>query len=72
MIDNRNLLLAVVLSLAILIGFQYLVIEPQQQQMAQQQATQQTLGSPEATGVPSPGGIGLPRHSRAPPPRAAT
>ncbi len=60
MIDNRNLLLAVVLSLAILIGFQYLVIEPQQQQLAQQQATQQTLGSPEATGVPSPGGIDLP------------
>jgi YidC/Oxa1 family membrane protein insertase len=59
-IDNRNLILAVVLSLAILIGFQYLIIEPQQQRLAEQQATQQSLGTMETTEVPRPGGIDVP------------
>ncbi len=54
MIDNRNLILAVVLSLAILIGFQYLVVDPQQQ-FAEQQAAQQIPPTAGQGEIPLPG-----------------
>ena len=49
MIDQRNLILAIVLSLAILLGFQFFFVEPQmQQELAEQQiAEQQTAGQPD-------------------------
>jgi YidC/Oxa1 family membrane protein insertase len=40
--EQRNLILAIVLSLAILLGFQFLIVEPQIRQDAAQKAQQQT------------------------------
>jgi YidC/Oxa1 family membrane protein insertase len=63
-IDNRNLILAVVLSLAILISFQYLIVDPQQQRLAEQQALQQPAETSEPAQVPQPGEIGAPTPPR--------
>ena len=69
--DQRNLILAIVLSLAILLGFQFLVVEPQIRQEAEQTAQQRTeqqqaaptgeVPAPPAGGVaevPRPAGTG--------------
>jgi YidC/Oxa1 family membrane protein insertase len=61
-IDNRNLILAVVLSLAILIGFQYLL--PQQQRLGEQQAMQPPAETSELAEVPRPGEIAAPTPPR--------
>jgi YidC/Oxa1 family membrane protein insertase len=68
---NRNLLLAVVLSVVVLFVWQALVIGPQrqaQQQQAQQQQTTQQPGSQtqSQTGTPSPSATGEPSASSAP------
>jgi YidC/Oxa1 family membrane protein insertase len=59
-IDNRNLILAVVLSLAILIGFQYLVVDPEQRRLAEQQAMQQPAETSEPVAIPQPGEVAAP------------
>ncbi len=64
MIDNRNLILAVVLSLAILIGFQYLVVDPQQQRLAEQQPMQRPAETSEPAAVPRPGAVDAPTQPR--------
>ena len=53
MMDQRNLILAIVLSLAILLTFQFLVVEPQQVKTdtAGSQVTGQTTPSSQATGT---------------------
>jgi len=69
---NRNLLLAVVLSVVVLFAWQALVIGPQQQaqrqqQAAQQQTAQQTPADVQSqTGTPSPSALGEPGVSSAP------
>jgi YidC/Oxa1 family membrane protein insertase len=68
---NRNLLLAVVLSVVVLFVWQALVIGPQrqaQQQQAQQQQTTQQPGpqTQSQTGTPSPSATGEPSASSAP------
>ncbi|MEE8505910.1 MAG: membrane protein insertase YidC, partial [Kiloniellales bacterium] len=51
MLDQRNLILAIVLSLAILLGFQFFFVEPQmQQELAQQQAAEQQAAGQPVTG----------------------
>ncbi len=42
MIDQRNILLAIVLSVAILVGWQFIFVQPQVEQQAQQQQAPQT------------------------------
>jgi YidC/Oxa1 family membrane protein insertase len=63
--DNRNFLIAIVLSIAVLVAWQFFVAGPemtrlQQQQAAQQQSTEQTAqtqqgtnGTPSATQIPA-------------------
>ncbi len=56
MLDQRNLILAIVLSLAILLGFQFFFVEPQmQQELAQQQAAEQQAAEQQAAGQPAAG-----------------
>ena len=54
MIDNRNLILAIVLSLVILIGFEYYIGAPQREQLLEQQAQTETTQE-TATPTPQPG-----------------
>ena len=67
--DQKNLLFAVLISLAVLVGFQYLYEKPRQeraaQQAAQQQAAQQsaTPATPAAPGTPSVPGVSAPQLS---------
>ena len=68
---NRNLLLAVVLSVVVLFVWQALVIGPQreaqQQQAQQQQTTQQTPAQGQSqTGTPAPSATGEPSAGAAP------
>jgi YidC/Oxa1 family membrane protein insertase len=63
--DNRNLIIAIVLSLAVLLGWEYLVVAPRQHELAQQQAQSQPAqaggnpaspaGSPASAAVTGPG-----------------
>ncbi|MDQ0316658.1 membrane protein insertase YidC [Amorphus orientalis] len=59
--DNKNFILAIALSLAVLIGWQYFFIEPQQQaqreQAAEQVADDQALQG-DGTSLPQPGASG--------------
>ncbi|AMJ63836.1 membrane protein insertase YidC [Bosea sp. PAMC 26642] len=61
--DNRNLLLAITLSVVILLGWQYFYAKPQmekQQQIAQQNRQTQTDSvAPGTTAVPAPGTPGV-------------
>ncbi|MFN4309492.1 MAG: membrane protein insertase YidC [Ferrovibrio sp.] len=68
MSDQKNLIIAIVLSVAILFGFQFLVEAPRQERLREQQATQQsqTPGqapgqAPAADGASVPGASGLPQ-----------
>ncbi len=70
MLDQKNLIIAIVLSVAILIGFQYFYAIPQQEaaqrQLAQQQAQEQAKQQRKSaeSGVPSPSGApGLAKKS---------
>ncbi|MFP4539250.1 MAG: membrane protein insertase YidC, partial [Dichotomicrobium sp.] len=65
---NRNLILAVALSVAVLFVWQALVIGPQRQEQPQQQQTsQQSAGQSESeTGRPAPSTSGEPRAGSAP------
>jgi YidC/Oxa1 family membrane protein insertase len=54
-IDNRNLILAVVLSVVILFAFEYLIGGPQRERLAEQQAAQQTAPTAEHGEIPLPG-----------------
>ena len=80
--DNRNLLLAVALSMAVLFGWQILVVGPemekeaaQQQLLAEQQEEQPAAdsGTPQATAAAAEAlqGAALPRLERRPRPRRA-
>lgn len=53
MTDQRNLILAIALSIAILLGFQYFFEHPKQQQRQAEQARQQALQTEQT--VPAPG-----------------
>src|SRR5690606_9315702 len=60
MADNRNTILAIVLSLIVFLGWQYFVAQPQierQRQLAQQQQATQTTeqGQPSTAPQPVPG-----------------
>ena len=61
--DQRNLILAIVLSLSILLGFEFLYNSPRlQKEAARQQAIEQSLPkSSGETGVPSTSGVPTPR-----------
>src|SRR5690606_37932296 len=62
MSDQKNLIIAIALSVAILLGFQLLVEAPKQDRLRQQQAAQQTeqqANTPQATGQ-APGQEGSP------------
>ncbi len=68
MSDQKNLIIAIVLSVAILFGFQFLVEAPRQERLREQQASQQsqTPGqapgqAPAADGASVPGASGLPQ-----------
>ena len=60
MSDQKNLIIAIVVSVAILLGFQFFVEKPKQDRLREQQATQQSQVSP-ADGTPVPGASGLPQ-----------
>jgi YidC/Oxa1 family membrane protein insertase len=55
--DNRNTILAVALSIAILIGWQFFFARPQIEAQRQQQATQQALNDDKAAGGSAPGAV---------------
>ncbi|MEE8533246.1 MAG: membrane protein insertase YidC, partial [Alphaproteobacteria bacterium] len=59
MTDQRNLILAVAISIAIVLGFQYFYEVPRVQQLADQQAAQQALEPARVPGaeVPLPSDI---------------
>src|SRR5262245_6641499 len=59
MMDNRNLILAIVLSLAVLLGWQYFVAGPQIEKTRQHELAQQQAQSPAA----QPGGGAAPSPS---------
>ncbi len=52
MIDQRNLILAVVLSIAILLGFQFLYEGPRIEESRRQQATEQAEQAAPVKDVP--------------------
>jgi YidC/Oxa1 family membrane protein insertase len=54
-IDNRNLILAIVFSLAILLGFEFLVNAPQRERLAEQQRQEQALTPDVEAPVPEIG-----------------
>jgi YidC/Oxa1 family membrane protein insertase len=60
MSDQKNLIIAIVVSVAILLGFQFFVEKPKQDRLREQQATQQSQVSP-TDGAPVPGASGLPQ-----------
>ncbi len=65
MMDQKNLILAIVVSVAILLGYQMLVEQPkiareQAQKAARQQTTEQTANRPAPQGAPAPSGAGAP------------
>ena len=59
--ETRNLILAIVLSGAILFGYQYFVAKPQMEAQQQaQQTNEQTTGTPQPTAqAPTPTGQGI-------------
>ncbi len=63
--DNKNFIIAIALSLAVLIGWQYFFIEPRQQaeqkSVAEQHATHAAL-APSASSVPPPAGTAATVH----------
>ena len=63
MTDQRNLILAVAISIAIVLGFQYFYEVPRVQQLAEQQAAQQALEPAPVPGAEAP----LPSDVPAPP-----
>ena len=79
MLDQRNLLLAILLSVAIIVGFQYFYEAPRMRQLAEQQAAEQATapgeepgGPPRAPGdVPAPPGAPTAPTVEAPESRAA-
>jgi YidC/Oxa1 family membrane protein insertase len=59
MMDQKNLILAIVVSVGILLGYQMLIEQPKlererAQKLAQQQTTEQTAPKPSAPGTPAP------------------
>jgi YidC/Oxa1 family membrane protein insertase len=59
--NQRNILIAVVISIAILVGWQFLVEKPRlERQQALQQAQQQTTGAPQTTAPAAPAATGTP------------
>ncbi|MFQ6017323.1 MAG: hypothetical protein ACE5KF_03940 [Kiloniellaceae bacterium] len=65
--DQRNLILAIVLSVVILLTFQFLYVEPQRQRMQQAQQAEQPAPQPGVTvEAPAPGTLDLPRPPGAP------
>ena len=54
MMDNRNTILAIALSVMVLIGWQYFFAKPQIEAQRQQQATQQALTDDKTVGAPAP------------------
>src|SRR5271169_2981412 len=73
MMEQRNLIAAILLSVAIVLGFQFLVQKPrvEQQQAARQQAMSQNappLATPQAPGAPT---APTPQATNAPPTGAA-
>jgi YidC/Oxa1 family membrane protein insertase len=73
MMENKNMLVAIALSIAVLLGWQYFYVSPQMeqqraqlaQQQAQQAAQQPPAATPGADGVPRPDGV--PADGAAPP-----
>ena len=62
MSDQKNLIIAIALSVAILLGFQLFIEKPRQDRQREQQATQQQAQVPTDSSVPqAPGNTGLPQ-----------
>jgi YidC/Oxa1 family membrane protein insertase len=57
MSDQKNLIIAIVVSVAIMLGFQFFVEKPKQERLREQQATQQAQTAPGASSVPSANGL---------------
>ena len=64
MSDQKNLIIAIAVSVAIMLGFQFFVEKPKQDRLREQQATQQQTqsapaapgaapGAPDASGLPA-------------------
>src|SRR3990167_1154769 len=76
MLENRNFILAIALSIAVLVGWQYFVAGPQierarQQAIeAEQQQQQQPTAAPD-TATPAPGDAAVPSATEAPAPTPA-
>jgi YidC/Oxa1 family membrane protein insertase len=71
MADNRNMILAIVLSLIVLLGWQFFVINPQveearQAELARQEAAGTTATQPGTGATPAPPGAGAPAGTAAP------
>ncbi|MFJ5368513.1 membrane protein insertase YidC [Bosea sp. CER48] len=67
--DNRNLLLAIVMSVVVLLGWQFFYGVPQmekQKQIAQQNQQAQSQQAPAGSSAPAPGAPGQPGTSAAP------
>jgi YidC/Oxa1 family membrane protein insertase len=60
MSDQKNLIIAIVVSVAIMLGFQFFVEKPKQEKLREQQATQQVQTAPGAAGSTAPDASGLP------------
>src|SRR5690554_1599083 len=64
--DQKNLLLAIVFSLAILLGFEFFVGGPQRERLAEEQSQQEAAElstAPTASNAPIPGGAARPGDS---------
>ena len=55
MLDNRNFLIAIALSLAVLVGWQFFIAGPQMQKARQQQEIAAEQAAPDTANPASPG-----------------
>ena len=60
MMDNKNTLIAIVLSAIVLLGWQYFIGMPQMEKQRQQQQQQQQQQAPAPAGTPAPGAAPVP------------
>ena len=60
MSDQQNVVLAIVLSIVVLLGFQFLYVAPQQERLAEQQAAQAELAEEQGDGPTTPAASNAP------------
>ena len=64
MSDQQNVVLAIVLSIVVLLGFQFLYVAPQQERLAEQQAAQAELAQEQGDGPTTPAASNAPNETR--------